>query len=160
MITLRKTTLSDLEFVRNAESHPENCDFVYQWSYAEHEAALHNSNLAHYIILYNEVPSGYIILDDLINPSHSINLRRLVVVKKGFGIGKICLELIKEIVFCQLDAHRLWLDVFCDNFYAYQLYQKSGFRQEGVLQESYLRNGVYVSQFIMAILKDEYLSIK
>lgn len=159
MITLQKTRLSDLEFVRDAESHSENRDFVYQWTYAEHESALHDPNLEHYIILYNQVPSGYVILDDVLNPSHSINLRRLVVVKKGLGIGKKSLDLIKSIVFGSLNANRLWLDVFCDNIHAYQLYQKSGFREEGLLRDSYLRNGIYVSQYIMAILKNEYLEL-
>lgn len=158
MIRLRRTTIDDLSFVCQAESHPDNCNFVYQWKMYEHEDALNNPNFAHYIMLHNNEPSGYIILDDVLNSSRSINLRRLVVTQKGLGIGKQALELIKDIAFNQLNAHRVWLDVFYDNLTAYQLYKKVGFREEGLLRESYLRNGIHVSQYIMAILKQEYLT--
>lgn len=99
---------------------------------------------------------GYVILDDVLNTSHTINLRRIVITQKGQGIGKIVLELIKELAFKELNAHRLWLDVFTDNEKAYQMYLKSGFKQEGLLRESYLRKGQYTSQYIMSILKTEW----
>jgi|LauGreDrversion4_2_1035121.scaffolds.fasta_scaffold137549_2 RimJ/RimL family protein N-acetyltransferase len=158
-ITLSKTQNHDLDFVINAERHPDNCDYVYQWSHAEHLQALSNPDQAHYIIKLVETGEmvGYVILDEVQNSSHSINLRRLVVIKKGLGIGAKALKAIQQIAFIQLNAHRLWLDVFTDNQTAYQLYKKVGFVEEGKLRESYLRNGTYASQYIMAILKSEYI---
>lgn len=157
-IILRKTTELDLDFVLAAERHADNCNFVYQWSHDEHLAALINANLAHYVI--EDISSaellGYVILDDVQNTSNSINLRRLVVTVKNRGIGRLALEAIKKIAFEELNAHRLWLDVFNDNLKAYQLYQKVGFVQEGLLRESYLRNGNYASQYLMSILRSEY----
>ena len=159
-IILRKTTAADLDFVSAAESHPDNSNYVYQWSPAEHLAALSDPNLAHYVIEDSHTHEllGYIILDEVQNSSHSINLRRLVVTVKNRGIGRLALEAIKKIAFEELAANRLWLDVFSDNLRAYQLYQKVGFIQEGLLRESYLRNCVYASQYIMAILSTEYFN--
>ncbi|MDQ5948395.1 MAG: N-acetyltransferase protein [Pseudomonadota bacterium] len=161
-IILRKTTAADLDFVSAAESHPDNCNYVYQWSPVEHLAALSDPNLAHYVIEDSHTHEflGYIILDEVQNSSHSINLRRLVVTVKNRGIGRLALEAIKQIAFEELAAHRLWLDVFSDNLRAYQLYQKVGFIQEGLLRESYLRNGVYASQYLMAILSTEYFVMR
>lgn len=160
-IVLRKTTTLDLEFVLAAERHPDNCNFVYQWSYDEHLIALNNANLAHYVIenISSQELLGYVILDEVQNSSNSINLRRLVVTVKNRGIGRLALEAIKKIAFEELSAHRLWLDVFSDNLNAYQLYQKVGFIQEGLLRESYLRNGSYASQYLMAILSSEYFAL-
>lgn len=158
-ITLSKTQSNELDFVINAERHPDNCNYVYQWSHAEHLQALSNPGQAHYIIKLADSGEmvGYVILDEVQNTSHSINLRRLVVTKKGLGIGAKALKAIQQIAFTQLNAHRLWLDVFTDNQMAYQLYKKVGFVEEGKLRESYLRNGTYASQYIMAILKSEYI---
>ncbi len=157
-IYIRKTEPKDIPFVITAERHPENSPYVYQWSDEEHLLALTSSNLKHYVIAdkTTEALAGYVILDDVLNTSHSINLRRIVITQKGQGIGKIVLELIKEVVFKELNAHRLWLDVFTDNKKAYQIYSKSGFKEEGLLRESYLRNGEYASQHIMSILKTEW----
>ena len=158
-VVMRETEPEDLGFVLQAEQHPDNSMYVYQWSYDEHQSALTNPNLKHYIIINKMSNSlvGYVILDDVLNSSHSINLRRIVITKKGQGIGKATLGLVKEVAFKKLNAHRLWLDVFTDNEKAYQIYLKSGFKQEGLLRESYLRNGKYASQYIMAILASEYL---
>ena len=158
-ITLTKTLSQDLDFVINAERHPDNCNYVYQWSHTEHLQALTNPDQAHYIIKLVDTGEmvGYVILDEVQNSSNSINLRRLVVTKKGLGIGAKALKAIQQIAFTQLNAHRLWLDVFTDNQTAYQLYKKVGFVEEGLLRESYLRNGAYASQYIMAILKSEYI---
>ncbi|AUR50948.1 GNAT family N-acetyltransferase [Aquella oligotrophica] len=157
-IYIRKTEPKDLPFVITAERHPDNSPYVYQWSDEEHLAALANPNLRHYVIADKptETLMGYVILDDVLNTSHTINLRRIVITQKGQGIGKIVLELIKELAFKELNAHRLWLDVFTDNEKAYQMYLKSGFKQEGLLRESYLRKGQYTSQYIMSILKTEW----
>lgn len=158
-ITLSKTQSHELDFVINAERHPDNSNYVYQWSHAEHLKALDNPDQAHYIIKLTDTDEmvGYIILDEVQNSSHSINLRRLVVTKKGLGVGAKALKAIQELAFTKLNAHRLWLDVFTDNQTAYQLYKKVGFVEEGKLRESYLRNGVYASQYIMSILKSEYI---
>jgi RimJ/RimL family protein N-acetyltransferase len=157
-IVLQATAISDLELVIQAERHIDNCNYVYQWSLEQHQAALTNPNQRHYIIINkdNSEFCGYIILDSVQDSSGSINFRRFVVTKKGHGIGRIALGLIKHIAFNELNAHRLWLDVFTDNIRAYELYKKVGFRTEGTLIESYLRNGEYVSQHVMAILMHEF----
>ncbi|MDD3266014.1 MAG: GNAT family protein [Burkholderiales bacterium] len=156
-VTLRKTTIEDLENVLNAENHPDNSCYVYQWSYDEHKTSLQNLNILHYIICNdNNEFYGYIILDNVQDISRSVNLRRIVITKKGIGIGRSVLQKIQKIAFEELKIHRLWLDVFVDNNRAYELYKNVGFRLEGTLIDSYFRNNAYVSQHIMAKLHSEY----
>ncbi len=155
-INLRLTTVDDIHNVIDAERHSDNCNFVYQWSEQEHVNALSNANLRHYTVSEAGSFVGYVILDQLQDVSQSINLRRIVITKKNLGIGRVVIDEIKRIVFHELQAHRLWLDVFVDNLRAYQLYKKCHFREEGKLIDSYLRKDGYASQYIMAILKEEY----
>lgn len=152
------TTTNDLDFVLAAELDPQNAKFVYHWTREEHLEALTNPDYLHYIIWDNarQKRCGYVILADINNPSHSIDLRRIVVTHKGHNIGRQTLYQIQKIAFTKLGAHRLWLDVFIDNERAYKLYQKVGFRIEGQLRDSYLRSGKYISQYIMAMLDTEY----
>ena len=156
-IKIVPTAIKDLENVIAAERHVDNCNYIYQWTQEQHESALNDNNQRHYVIIdENNDFCGYIILDDVADASRSINFRRFVVTKKGQGIGKQAIDIIKRMVFTELKAHRLWLDVFTDNIPAYELYKKSGFRTEGTLVDSYLRQTGYASQHIMAILSTEY----
>lgn len=150
------TSGDKISWVRAAENHPENRSYVYQWTEQEHLASLSNPNIAHYIIYDQQQAVAYVILEGVCDPSHNLNLRRIVVTEKNRGYGTKILQLIKKLAFESLGAHRLWLDVFCDNHRAYQLYKKVGFREEGMLRESYLRDGEYASQYIMALLASEY----
>lgn len=153
-IVIRKTNPIDLKNVLNAEQDPSNSKFVYQWSELEHLDSLSNPDIRHYVVAdKDDCFLGYIILDDILNRSNSINLRRIVITKKSMGVGRTALNMIKEIVFEEFGAHRLWLDVFTDNLRAFELYKSVGFNLEGKLVESYLRDNIYVSQYIMAIVK-------
>lgn len=156
-IVIRKTTISDLDDVLCAESHQDNCNYVYQWSLDEHKASLYDMNILHYVVYDdNQEFCGYVILDNVKDSSGSVNLRRIVITKKNMGIGRIVLQKIQEIAFKELKIHRLWLDVFVDNNVACELYKKVGFRVEGTLIDSYLRGNSYISQHIMAKLHSEY----
>ena len=158
-VTLCMTSAEDLNWVISTEQDKANASFVYQWSQLQHLAALSDDNLRHYIVkdVKNDKKLGYVILDDVKNSSHSINLRRVVVCEKGHGIGRETIKLIKAIVFKQLRAHRLWLDAFVDNHVAIALYASLGFTQEGIFRESYLRGDKYTSHVIMSFLANEYV---
>jgi diamine N-acetyltransferase len=156
--SLYPTNIDDIDFVIQSEQDPQNADFVYQWSKKEHLQALNNPKYKHYIIrdtLTNK-SCGYVILDDVDSPSNCINLRRIVVTCKGHKIGQHTLWQIQNIVFTELFAHRLWLDVYTDNIRAYNLYLKAGFIVEGCLRDSYLLKGQYKSQYIMSVLSSEF----
>ncbi len=157
-IHLRPTIEQDLPFVLAAERAPENHRFVDQWTQAQHEAAINNTDIRHMIIerLNDRVPAGYLILAGLESPHRSIEFRRVVVIEKGMGYGRLTLRLVKQFAFEQQDAHRLWLDVKDHNTRARQLYQSAGFIEEGTLRECYKTKDGFESLVFMSMLRSEY----
>jgi diamine N-acetyltransferase len=63
---------------------------------------------------------------------------------------------ILDYVFQELKAHRLWLDVFETNKRAQHVYERLGFRREGILREAIFRDGEFHTQVLMSILDREY----
>lgn len=157
-IHLRPTIEQDLAFVIAAESADDNRRFVAQWTQAQHEAALNNTDIRHMIIerLSDRMPVGYLILAGLESPHRSIELRRIVITEKRKGYGRQALRLLMKLAFEGQGAHRLWLDVKDHNTRARQLYRSEGFVEEGTLRECYKKEDEFESLVIMSMLRSEY----
>ncbi|MFY8331552.1 GNAT family N-acetyltransferase [Vagococcus carniphilus] len=80
--------------------------------------------------------------------------------KWGQGIGKEAFNLIMEYSFKELNLHRLTLRVFSYNKRAIGLYEKLGFKPEGVMREAFYRSGEWHDIHVMGILKKEYLNME
>ena len=55
-VRLRPTAPADLDWVLEAEAHPENAPFVTRWTRAQHAAALDHADMRHLVI--ETVPDG------------------------------------------------------------------------------------------------------
>jgi D-alanine-D-alanine ligase len=131
-VRLRPTALEDLEFVRNAESAEENRSYIEQWTAQEHRAAIAAADTRHLIIEDTEGrPAGYVILQGLDDPAHALLLRRIVVTRKGQGIGGRAVDAVAGYCFDVLGFRRLWLEVDADNVSARHLYEHHGFATAG-----------------------------
>ncbi len=158
-IRLRETTKRDIEDVVNLERDPLNIPFIRQWSDDQHFASLESNHYGHYIIEGgNKNFLGYLILTGLDNPDKSIEFKRIVVNNTSQGFGKKAVQLIKELVFHKLHAHRLWLEVMTTNKRARTVYQSQGFVKEGIHRESLKMGDKFLSLIVMSILKSEYES--
>lgn len=131
-ICLRPTRSDDIDFVLRAERDPHNAPLVDQWTAEEHTAALGDENARHMIVELQEDPDpvGYVILTGLNSDSNTIQLLRLVITKKGQGIGRETLRAVKRLVFGEYGARTLWLDVWDHNSVARRLYASEGFLAE------------------------------
>jgi RimJ/RimL family protein N-acetyltransferase len=74
----------------------------------------------------------------------------------GHGYGPEAARLILKHGFAELGLHRIGLDVYSHNARALRAYEKAGFVREGVLRESYFRNGVYHDTIVMSVLESEW----
>lgn len=155
-IFIRKTTEDDLGFVITAENAEENSPHVAQWTREQHIAAFDNDDILHVIIEAEGQRVGYAIIAGLKEANKAIELRRIVIVEKGKGLGRAAIQLFKKLAFEELKAHRLWLDVREYNNRARQLYEAIGFVEEGLIRECILMDNKYVSHYIMSILEQEY----
>lgn len=135
----------------------DNSEYVGQYDIKQHKDLIDDEDGLHISIIEKSNSSliGYIILAGLTNTNDSIEFRRIVVSKKGKGFGKDSIKLIKKYCFEYLNAHKIWLDVFEDNYRAIQLYKSQGFSIDGILRDSVKRNGKYFSLLLMSILNNE-----
>jgi RimJ/RimL family protein N-acetyltransferase len=73
----------------------------------------------------------------------------------GRGFGTEATALLVRHAFDGLGLHRVWLHVHADHPRAIAAYERVGFRSEGVLRESALRDGKLVDVVSMGILRGE-----
>jgi diamine N-acetyltransferase len=160
-IRLRPTKESDLNFVLSEEQHAANSPFVRSWTYAQHLAALESEDLEHSIIerIVDDTIVGYLILAGRTDENQNIEFRRIVIVEKNKGYGRVAVCLVKQRAFEELKAHRLWLDVKEHNSRARHLYETEGFRTEGVLRECLKAADGFESLVVMSMLREEYLAL-
>lgn len=71
------------------------------------------------------------------------------------GYGTDALRLILRYAFNELNLHRVGLDVISYNKRAIRAYEKVGFKVEGTLRESVLRDGEKHDRIMMGILRNE-----
>nr|WP_227644678.1 GNAT family N-acetyltransferase [Halomonas beimenensis] len=116
-----------------AESAPENRRHIEAWSRTDHLACIDREDCSHLIIEDDRAePVGYVILQGLASQEREMLLRRIVVTRKGHGIGRRAVEAVIRLCFDTLGFRRLWLEVHADNTGARRLYERLGFRVERV----------------------------
>ena len=76
--------------------------------------------------------------------------------RRGWGYGAEALGLAIDFAFGELNLHRLQLTVFSYNMPALALYERLGFRREGVYREFLQRDGQRYDMYLYGLLRREY----
>ncbi len=76
----------------------------------------------------------------------------------GRNIGTEAVELIVRHTFTKLNLHRLTAGMWSSNPGSRACFEKNGFLLEGTLRESFFRNGLYVDEHVMGLLRSEWES--
>jgi RimJ/RimL family protein N-acetyltransferase len=76
--------------------------------------------------------------------------------KKGYATEAT--KLMVAFGFNQRNLNRIYLTVLENNKVAIYLYEKIGFKKEGILREALFKDNKYYNLIIMSILKEEYSS--
>jgi ribosomal-protein-alanine N-acetyltransferase len=74
----------------------------------------------------------------------------------GKGHGTEATSLIVRHGFETLNLNRIWLYVFEDNPRAIHVYEKVGFKREGILRQDRFHEGHYWDTILMSILREEW----
>jgi diamine N-acetyltransferase len=159
-IFLKPTIETDLDEILKIEHG--NARYIGKYSRDKHALILADKTKVHLSVFEKSTGElvGYAILAGLGDDHDAIEFRRLAISKKGNGYGRDVIRLIKRLCFENLGVHRLWLDVISDNFRALKLYETEGFRKEGLIRDCVKSGEEYRSIWVMALLEDEYLSLK
>lgn len=75
---------------------------------------------------------------------------------RGQGYGQEVMELLVRYAFLELNLERIELVYIADNRRAEKLYRKIGFVEEGRLRRKRYRDGQYVDEVIMSLLRSEW----
>ncbi|WP_204141427.1 GNAT family N-acetyltransferase [Halomicronema sp. CCY15110] len=157
---LRPTTPANLEFVLSAEATAHASGFVQLWTRDRHLQTLDDPNAGHWIIEDTTTHKrvGYVILLGLQDPHQCLLLKRIVITQTGKGYGRSVLMQVLDKAFNEFAAHRIWLDVMEDNHRARSLYRSLGFVEEGCLRESVKMGEQFKSQWLMSMLRSEFVA--
>ncbi len=72
------------------------------------------------------------------------------------GLGSDAIKVILNYAFGELNLHKVYLRVFDFNIRAIRVYEKIGFKREGVLRDDLWRDGEWHDTIIMSILENEF----
>ncbi|HEX6291307.1 MAG TPA: GNAT family protein [Herpetosiphonaceae bacterium] len=100
---------------------------------------------------------GEVVLNEIDTTNRSANIRiGIRTPYTGQGYGSEAMRLMLGYAFDQLRLHRVDLEVFAFNPRALHVYEKLGFRREGVRREVLYLDGTYHDSIVMGMLEDEY----
>lgn len=71
------------------------------------------------------------------------------------GYGTDAIRTVLRLAFREMNLHRVYLRVDADNERGIRCYEKAGLRREGTLREAVFREGEYIDQHMMSILRSE-----
>ena len=161
MLRFEPTNSGDFPRIIEWENDLENKDFIFLYSFEEHQEVIDDKDQLHLKLIDNQgVMVGFIILRGLQNTNLSVELKRIVINEKGKSYGKMTLQLLQSLVFKKLKKHRIWLDVFTDNPRAQHVYKSVGFVEEGTKRECIKSGNNFRSLIIMSILQQDFKPFK
>ena len=157
-MTLRRATAADLDAIMAIERLPGYEHLVGRSSADFHARVIDDPDHAYLVgLLEDGTIGGFGILRDLTNAQGNTLLKRFAVAVPGTGFGKRLLAEIIGWVFDNTRTHRFWLDHIITNDRARHVYERAGFRREGIFREAYvLPDETRVDLAVMSILKSEW----
>jgi RimJ/RimL family protein N-acetyltransferase len=97
---------------------------------------------------------------DQLNQSAELHLMIGDRENRGKGIGTFAVMEMLRHAFYNLNLHRVELSCLAENTVSAGLYEKCGFRREGVMRKAVFKEGRYTDMYLYSILKEEYMEIK
>ena len=169
-ILLRSIEDKDLEFLREMINDPEikkmtvgQCNYVTEEEHLKWFSNLKNEkNRLRFMIEIDRVTIGTIILEniDLSNKNASISIKIGKTDFKGKGYGTKALRLILKYAFDELDLHMIYANVLEYNEASKKLFEKCGFKIDGIKRDAVYRDGKFHRLYLFSIIKEEFINDK
>lgn len=121
------------------------------------------TNELNFIIEYKDKPVGMIALHDISQIHKSVQMGRLLIGEtKWVGSVPVAFEadlLLCDYAFDVLKMHKIYGDVMVDNHGMIKTRLYLGYKQDGILRDHYIYDGVYKNTVALSILEEEYRTI-
>lgn len=166
-IELRVLEKDDLEFIHQLNNNPNIMSFWFEEPFQSmahlekmYEKSIDNQEVRQFVIKKGNEKLGYVGIF-AIDPIHRKAEFGIMIDPKhqGYGYAGTATQLAMDYAFATLNLHKLYLIVDRINEKAIHVYEKIGFKVEGVLREEYFINGTFHDVSIMSIFQREYLQI-
>lgn len=127
MLELRKSKVHEASEFVVMESDQGTSEFIIPYSLTQHISFITSDELIYLSIYDSDELVGFMIL--VIHSPNDVEFRRIVIAKKGHGLGQRAITLMEEYCTEHLNCSRVWLDVFESNKRGINLYRKLGYKQ-------------------------------
>ena len=128
-VTVRPAAKEELTALLTLEADREVDRFIIAYPLSQHYEEWASEAFVQLVILADTEPCGYFILHYDTSGSSSIEFRRVVVGRRGLGIGQKAIRAMETYCAVVLRVKRIWLDVFEDNARGIHIYEKLGYRR-------------------------------
>jgi GNAT superfamily N-acetyltransferase len=132
---MRRATPDDAEFIVALFVRPHVAEQMHAPSHDGVLRSFARPDLENYVVERNEAPFGHMLLDT--GESWLTTFRSLAVMEPGGGAGTFALTFALKHAFDELRAHRVFLEVLESNVSARRLYERLGFRNEGLYRDGF-----------------------
>lgn len=119
-----------------------------------------NDERRHFLICSEENNIlGEVVLMDIDDEYRSCCFRIAIFNKENFnkGIGYKATREVLKVAFIEMNLHRVELEVFDYNTRAKAMYEKAGFKEEGIKRDALYINNEFHNVYIMSILRNEFM---
>ena len=127
-VKLRKSRAEELQYFSELEADADTRDHITPYSLQQHQSEFASSNCVYLSICADRELAGFFILA-LEADNQSVEFRRIVIARKGHGVGQAAIRALEAWCIEVLQRRRIWLDVFASNLRARQVYAKLGYQQ-------------------------------
>lgn len=96
---------------------------------------------------------------DYLNQSAELHIMIGDKAEQGHGLGTFAVQNMLRHAFYNMNLHRVELTVLTDNTRAQHVYEKCGFKREGVKRQSNYKKGKFHDMYCYSILKEEFIVV-
>lgn len=140
----------------NAAPQPEEREKIRQWYMTRNE----QNNRLDLAVVYSENDQviGEVVFNEYDEETDNVNFRVLLSEAScNKGVGTEALSMFIQYGMEELELHKISLEVYSFNPRAERVYQKVGFKLEGIKREEFIYNQEYIDTKIYGLLKADYL---
>jgi RimJ/RimL family protein N-acetyltransferase len=170
-LVLKNTELSDCKYFYEWEKDPAIVEYLsidkdiqYEDVVKSFVLASNDSKMLMFTILSKteNAPIGRVIISRISSRENSLDITKLYIGNKSFqgkGYGIELMQVLIKYAFFDLNMERVTLDYYVDNKRAELLYNKVGFKNEGVMRNATIKDGKYYDLKLMSMLRNEYFNM-
>lgn len=164
-VLLRAVEIEDMDFLRNMLNNKDIEHDVIGWSFPVskyeqqlwYESQIKNKKNIRYIIEVEKESIGMATLTDIDWKNRKARQGiKLLSGSRGKGYGTDSIKTVMKYAFEELQLNRLYASILEYNIASRKLFEKCGWKEEGVLRKSIFKNNKYNDEIMVGILKNEY----